>query len=166
MEMPRPLQTVACLHQPDPPSNKSTSSASLARVQGAAVVVFFQQNPPLKRRLVLMAGCVYIWSGATGNVNQGPQKPLGFIGSLGGRCLCSALSARRHSALCLLDTGAQRLTGLHLVGSSQVTDFFFTLDWFSAEAPYWPDAKLAPAFFSTVLFCLHTAGTRHSRALV
>lgn len=158
MEMPRPLQTVACLHQPDPPSNKSTSSVSLTRFQGAAVVVFFQQNPPSKRRLVLMTDCVYIWSGATGNVNQGPQKPLGFIGSLRGRCLCSALSARRHSALCLLDTGAQRLTGLHLVGSSQVTDFFFHIDWFSTEAPYWPDAKLAPICFFSRRFILPAYG--------
>lgn len=97
-----------------------------SRPRSCSCCVFPAEPPPLKRRLVLMAGCVYIWSGATGNVNQGPQKPLGFIGSLGGRCLCSALSARRHSALCLLDTGAQRLTGLHLVGSSQVTDFFFS----------------------------------------
>lgn len=149
MEMPRPLQTVACLHQPDPPSNKSTSSASLARVQGAAVVVFFQQNPPLEEKTCFNGRlCLYMIRsnrqcepGTTKApwIYWQPRRTLFVLCSLS-EAPFSALFARYRSAK--VDGAPSCL----FVSSYRF--FFFHLDWFSAEAPYWPDAKLAPAFFS------------------
>lgn len=113
VEMPRPLQTVACLHQ--------QNVYVLGSGQGKLPLLCFSpQKQPLQFPSPCFNGrlCLYMI--------RSNRRPFKFIGSLRGRCcLLSALSVGWDPALCLLDTGAQRLTGLCLVGLSQVTDVKF-----------------------------------------
>lgn len=158
MEMPRPLQTVACLHQPDPPSNKSTSSASLARVQGAAVVVFFQQNPPPLEEKTCFNGrlCLYMIRsnrqrepGTTKApwIYWQPRRTLFVLCSLS-EAPFSALFARYRSAK------VDGAPSCWFVSSYRF--FFFTLIDFQQRPRIDQMLNWLLLFFSTVLFCLHT----------
>lgn len=151
--MPRPLQTVACVHQPDTPSKTSGSSAFLACFQGAAVVVFFQQthhphpNTHLEEKTCLDGQLCLSTIRSNEQCKPGttkapwiywqPQRTLFVLCSFS-RAPFSTLFARYRSAK------VDRIPSCWFVSSYRFFFLLLGLDWFSAEDRYWRDATLAP----------------------